>query len=331
MHIVNKAKDLLNKFQSGNLSLSYFKELVSTVNDSSDQELEDFFFEEWNKFDTYPSLSQEKIDSLYCHLHKKMKISPFYKITRHWGQIAASILLLFASGLTILDYIQHQELQTLAEQDVIVRSGDSGTSQVSLPDGTLVRLNANSSLTYQQNFGQNNRKVKLSGEGYFEVKKNTEKKFIVNTGYIDVTVLGTKFNLYAYEDKDIIEMALVEGHVNVSTSQPPYQTICVKPNEKVTYNKYDNKLNIEKTTTKIETAWLNKELVFREEKLENVFQCLSRKFRVKFSIDSSVSVDDVYTGAFDDEKIEDILEVLKIHYGFNYTVKDRKINIRMNK
>mgnify|MGYP003205557512 CR=1 FL=1 len=112
--------------------------------------------------------------------------------------------------------------------------------------------------------------MKLSGEGYFEVKKNTEKKFIVNTGYIDVTVLGTKFNLYAYEDKDIIEMALVEGHVNVSTSQPPYQTICVKPNEKVTYNKYDNKLNIEKTTTKIETAWLNKELVFREEKLENV-------------------------------------------------------------
>lgn len=331
MHIVNKAKDLLKKFQSGNLSLSDFKELVSTVNDSSDQELEDFFFEEWNKFDTYPSLSQEKIDSLYCHLHKKMKISPFYKITRHWGQIAASILLLFASGLTILYYIQHQELQTLAEQDVIVRSGDSGTSQVSLPDGTLVRLNANSSLTYQQNFGQNNRKVKLSGEGYFEVKKNTEKKFIVNTGYIDVTVLGTKFNLYAYEDKDIIEMALVEGHVNVSTSKPPYQTICVKPNEKVTYNKYDNKLNIEKTTTKIETAWLNKELVFREEKLENVFQCLSRKFRVKFSIDSSISVDDVYTGAFDDEKIEDILEVLKIHYGFNYTVKDRKINIRMNK
>ena len=274
MHIVNKAKDLLKKFQSGNLSLSDFKELVSTVNDSSDQELEDFFFEEWNKFDTYPSLSQEKIDSLYCHLHKKMKISPFYKITRHWGQIAASILLLFASGLTILYYIQHQELQTLAEQDVIVRSGDSGTSQVSLPDGTLVRLNANSSLTYQQNFGQNNRKVKLSGEGYFEVKKNTEKKFIVNTGYIDVTVLGTKFNLYAYEDKDIIEMALVEGHVNVSTSKPPYQTICVKPNEKVTYNKYDNKLNIEKTTTKIETAWLNKELVFREEKLENVFLSL---------------------------------------------------------
>ena len=64
MHIVNKAKDLLKKFQSGNLSLSDFKELVSTVNDSSNQELEDVLFEEWNKFDTYPSLSQEKIESI---------------------------------------------------------------------------------------------------------------------------------------------------------------------------------------------------------------------------------------------------------------------------
>ena len=101
MHIVKKAKDLLKKFQSGNLSLSDFKELVSTVNDSSDQELEDVLFEEWNKFDTYPSLSQEKIDSLYSHLHKKMKISPLYKKTRNWGHNAATILYIYARGLTI--------------------------------------------------------------------------------------------------------------------------------------------------------------------------------------------------------------------------------------
>ena len=63
--------------------------------------------------------------------------------------------------------------------------------------------------------------MKLSGEGYFEVKKDAKKKFIVNTEYMDVTVLGTKFNLYAYEDKNIVEMALVEGRVNVSTTFPP--------------------------------------------------------------------------------------------------------------
>jgi len=149
--------------------------------------------------------------------------------------------------------------------------------------------------------------------------------------YMDVTVLGTKFNLYAYEDKNIVEMALVEGRVNVSTTFPPYQTVCIKPKEKVIYNKHNNKLNIEKTTTKMETAWLSKELAFREEKLENVFRCLSRKFGVKFSVDSLVSINDLYTGAFDDENVESILKVLKIHYGFNYTIEDGNINIRMNK
>jgi ferric-dicitrate binding protein FerR (iron transport regulator) len=324
-------KDLLDKFRSGAISSEEFKELSAKINQSSEADLEFLFSDEWDKFNSYEPLSQDKINSLYRKLNKQRHITPFMKVQKYWLQIAASILLILSCGISVLYYTQHKDIEYLAQQNITINSGEHGTSLVTLPDGTLVHLNAKSSLSYKQDFGRDNRKVELSGEGYFEVKKNTEKKFIVNTGYIDVTVLGTKFNLYAYEDKDIIEMALVEGHVNVSTSQPPYQTICVKPNEKVTYNKYDNKLNIEKTTTKIETAWLNKELVFREEKLENVFQCLSRKFRVKFSIDSSISVDDVYTGAFDDEKIEDILEVLKIHYGFNYTVKDGKINIRMNK
>ena len=73
MHIVNKAKDLLNKFRYGKISRSDFKKLVSTINDSSDLELEGDLFEEWNKFNAYPSLPQEEIDTLYCNLRKKMK------------------------------------------------------------------------------------------------------------------------------------------------------------------------------------------------------------------------------------------------------------------
>ena len=79
MHIINKAKDLLNKFRYGKISRSDFKKLVSTINDSSDLELEGDLFEEWNKFNAYPSLPQEEIDTLYCNLRKKMKISPFNK------------------------------------------------------------------------------------------------------------------------------------------------------------------------------------------------------------------------------------------------------------
>ena len=196
---------------------------------------------------------------------------------------------------------------------------------------TIVHLNAKSSLTYSQDFGRNDRKVALSGEGFFEVKKDTEKKFTVGTGYMDIAVLGTKFNVYAYETKDIVEMSLVEGSVDVTTSRPPYQSIRVKPNEKVVYNKRTGNLLHERTSNKMETAWINKELVFRSERLEDVFRCLSRKFAVTFSVDDETLLNDVYTGTFDDENVESIMRVLKYHYKFKYTNEDGVISIQTRK
>ena len=263
--------------------------------------------------------------------NRSEEVKPRFTLQLYWMQIAASLLLLIAGSLTVLTFMQQNEINALAEQNVVIRSGDYGKSLVTLPDGTIVHLNAKSSLTYSQDFGRNDRKVALSGEGFFEVKKDTEKKFTVGTGYMDITVLGTKFNVYAYETKDIVEMSLVEGSVDVTTSRPPYQSIRVKPNEKVVYNKRTGNLLHERTSNKMETAWINKELVFRSERLEDVFRCLSRKFAVTFSVDDETLLNDVYTGTFDDENVESIMRVLKYHYNFKYTNEDGVISIQTRK
>lgn len=270
--------------------------------------------------------------TLYEGLHiRSEEVKPRFTLKRYWMQVAASLLLLIAGSLTVLTFMQQNEINALAEQNVVIRSGDYGKSLVTLPDGTIVHLNAKSSLTYSQDFGRNDRKVALSGEGFFEVKKDTEKKFTVGTGYMDITVLGTKFNVYAYETKDIVEMSLVEGSVDVTTLRPPYQSIRVKPNEKVVYNKRTGNLLHERTSNKMETAWMNKELVFRSERLEDVFRCLSRKFAVTFSVDDETLLNDVYTGTFDDENVESIMRVLKFHYNFKYTNEDGVISIQTQK
>lgn len=178
----------------------------------------------------------------------------------YWMQIAASILFIIAGGLTVLTYMQNKTISSLAEQNVVIRSGDYGKSLVTLPDGTIVYLNAKSSLTYSQDFGRESRNVELSGEGFFEVKKDIKKQFTVKTGFMDITVLGTKFNVYAYQDKDIVEMSLVEGSVNIATVFPPYKNINVKPNEKVTYYKKTGELKHVSTSNKSETAWMKKSL-----------------------------------------------------------------------
>lgn len=332
MTINDKAIKLWNKFRSDIITPAEFQKLRRHVGETTDTELRILFEKEWEKFETYLPLSEKKKKTLY----EKIGIHPTtikYNFTlRHrWMQTAACLLLLLIGGLTALTLIQRNEINALAEQNVVIHSGDYGQSLVTLPDGSFVHLNAKSSLTYNQDFGRYDRKVTLNGEGFFEVKKNPKKKFTVCTDYMDITVLGTKFNVYAYKTKDIIEMSLVEGCVDITTIHPPHQHIRVKPNEKVTYHKHTGKLLHEKTNNHMETAWMNRELAFRSERLEEVFRCLSRKFAVTFSVDDNTLLNDVYTGTFDDENIESILRVLKCHYGFEYIRKNELIQIRTHK
>lgn len=330
--INDKVSGLLHKFRSGDITPAEFQDLRTRMDTISDVELKHLLETEWEEFEDHSPLSEEKMKTLYEGLHiRSEEVKPRFTLKRYWMQIAASLLLLIAGSLTVLTFMQRNEINALAEQNVVIRSGDYGKSLVTLPDGTIVHLNAKSSLTYSQDFGRNDRKVALSGEGFFEVKKDTEKKFTVGTGYMDIAVLGTKFNVYAYETKDIVEMSLVEGSVDVTTSRPPYQSIRVKPNEKVVYNKRTGNLLHERTSNKMETAWINKELVFRSERLEDVFRCLSRKFAVTFSVDDEALLNDVYTGTFDDENVESIMRVLKFHYNFKYTNEDGVISIQTRK
>lgn len=330
--INDKVSGLLHKFRSGDITPAEFQDLRTHMDTISDVELKHLLEAEWEEFEDHSPLSEEKMKTLYEGLHiRSEEGKPRFTLKRYWMQIAASLLLLIAGSLTVLTFMQQNEINALAEQNVVIRSGDYGKSLVTLPDGTIVHLNAKSSLTYSQDFGRNDRKVALSGEGFFEVKKDTEKKFTVGTGYMDIAVLGTKFNVYAYETKDIVEMSLVEGSVDVTTSRPPYQSIRVKPNEKVVYNKRTGNLLHERTSNKMETAWMNKELVFRSERLENVFRCLSRKFAVTFSVDDENLLNDVHTGTFDDENVESIMRVLKYHYNFKYTNEDGVISIQTRK
>lgn len=321
---------LLEKFRSGDMTSEELQDLKSLMDTTSDQELRDILMSEWDKFDHYSPLPDEKVEKLY----EKMNIKGGnvhrnrVSLKNYWMQIAASILFIIAGSLTVLTYMQNKTISSLAEQNVVIRSGDYGKSLVTLPDGTIVYLNAKSSLTYSQDFGRESRNVALSGEGFFEVKKDMKKQFTVKTGYMDITVLGTKFNVYAYQDKDIVEMSLVEGSVNIVTVLPPYKNINVKPNEKVTYYKKTGELKHESTSNEAETAWMKKELVFRSEKLENVFSCLSRKFAVSFNVEDESLLDDIYTGTFEDENIESILKVLKTHYKFDYQNEDGIITIQ---
>lgn len=323
--------ELWQEFCSGRISREEYQYLKETVNKSSDEKLHALLQEHWDRFEDGKPLPEKKVDAMWNELRQKMCPSFVLRMGRYWVPVAAMICILIMGAWMAALYVEKHEISQLASQNVTIRSGKEGCSMVMLPDGTEVRLNARSCLTYQQDFGHRDRKVILSGEGYFRVKRDEAKQFVVSTGFMDIAVLGTTFNVYTYEDKDFVEMSLVEGSVQVSVSKPAFQQLNVKPNEKVVYDKSTGKLELQRTDNRLETAWTHNELVFRHDRLETVLECLERKFGVNFVINDSLILRDTYTGVFDDESLPGILHVLTLHYGFKYKEKEDVIYIETEK
>lgn len=321
-------KELLFRYQANKISAEEFNQLVNDVNSSSDEQIRDILLSHWNDYEDTDPLPEKKKEEIYQRIVSRIHIPFVIRLRRYWMQIAASLFFILMGAWSLKLYHENVQIKQLVSQDVVFNSGETGHSQILLPDGTTVLLNAKSTLSYQQDFGYKNREVKILGEGLFKVQRDSTKEFIVRTGFMNITVLGTTFNVCAYENQNIVEMSLIEGSVKVSSEKNPTDFIYVKPNEKVTYDKGSGKLNLERCPAKSAIAWSQKELVFQNTRLEDVFSALENKFHVDFRIDSNTLLNDRYTGVFDDKDIDNILGVLQYHYHFTYKKTKNTIYIK---
>ena len=201
---------------------------------------------------------------------------------------------------------------------------------LALADGTRIWVNAGSTLRYPERFAPGKREVFLSGEAYFEVTKNAEKPFVVHTGYLDIEVLGTSFNVYAYEREEVIEMALVSGRIKIMTNSEPSRTVFLCPNEKALFHKSSGNIQVRETDNRFETAWLRGDLVFHSTPLKEVIAKLERKYGVRIHLNAPSLANDMFTGNFDSEYIIEVMELLERHYGFTYEIQDKDIYITVD-
>lgn len=331
--INKKLKDWFTKYQAEQISREEFRELRQEVNNYTGEELFPVLLDSWNNSENNETLSPEDAQDLLLRIRRDIVTSPAptKKVKQiYWKQIAATVALFILSSLSLYLYVDNRNIALLADRIMEVKVGKGERVSITLPDGTAVKLNSESILSYKQDFGKKDRRVSLSGEGYFEVQKDAQKKFVVNTEFMDVEVTGTSFNVYAYSDKDMMEMALVQGRVIVSSVHPPFEKINVIPNEKVIYDKKTGKMKKIASSNILETAWVSKELVFRSEPLEEVLKRVGRKYGVSFDVADLSFVKDTYTGVFDKEEIENVMNILKIHYGFDFRMKGNEIQIFAN-
>lgn len=188
------------------------------------------------------------------------------------------------------------ELKTAAEESALhkpayntISTPRGGQFQVVLPDGTHVWLNSASSLRYPVYFDGKERRVELTGEGYFEVAKNKKMPFKVSTGNQVVTVLGTRFNINSYKEGASIKTTLLEGSVKINTTaENNTPAVFLSPGQQAQVNK-DNDVQVVQVNPANATAWKNGLFQFEDTNIRDVMQEFSRWYDVDFEFEGDGS------------------------------------------
>ena len=236
-----------------------------------------------------------------------------------------------------------------AGNEIYTASGSR--THLTLPDGTLVWLNAGSRINYEKNFGAKLREVHLTGEAFFDVAPNASKPFVIHTTRIDVRVLGTRFNLKSYPTDATTEATLIRGSIEISINNKSRDKIILKPNEKLIVSNEDS-IRLEQSVprrkdiresaaivsvgkptyernsgTIIETSWIDNKLIFQDEGFIDLARQMERWYGVSIRFESERLEDLRFTGIFEEETVQQALNALKLTANFNYTIEGTQITI----
>lgn len=151
-------------------------------------------------------------------------------------------------------------------------------SQVTLPDGSHIWLNSGSQLSYPPEFSENSREVYLTGEAFFDIIPDPGKPFYVITRDVRIKVLGTRFNVFAYNNEQSTQSVLLEGKVTIGKNAFLAKTQVMEPGERAVYNKESGEFKVDKVDVNYYTSWLYGYLIFENEPTPEVFKKLERYY-----------------------------------------------------
>jgi transmembrane sensor len=315
-------EELFENYLQNNLTEADEQKLMNIIHQGSH---DDFIKEKiqllLNKNESTELLEKQKGDDILSYIlshsdaPKIISIHDNKKSYRKLGRaivaIAAAVTILLAIRTAFFYENTPDPLKNKEEKLEQISSvlAFNGKQLIRLPDGSTIILNDKSSITYDQNdFDKETREVTLSGEAYFDIKRNEKKPFIVHTGKVSTRVLGTAFNINAYDTSDNIEVTVERGKVQVGDVKKIYGVIT--PNQQIKVNK--NTLDFEQNSTKIETVitWKSNYLILDDINMEEAVALISQKYKVPIVLANENIKNCRITASFLNE--EDLDHVLKV-------------------
>lgn len=329
---------LISKFLSDDINVEELEKLHLWLEQS--EENKKHFSESkmfWLSLNSYTQHDTELVDSEYdkfldtikaddSNENKNAKVIKLdsSKNNISWKKIAAVLIVPFIAGaIYFFPTKKSSELFSSVEMKEIYVP--CGTQQnIVLPDGSRVQLNSGSRLQYPIAFNSNTRRVKLSGEGFFDITKDSLHPFIVSVRDLNIRVLGTSFNVNSYSE-NCIETSLVEGKVELYKSDNKPLAILM-PGNKAIYetNKHLVCIPFDK---EVEIAWLQGKMIMKNTPINKLIFFMEKKYGVDVIINDSAIMNSKLTGSFENESLVEILDLLKISSSLSYNIKGNKVFI----
>lgn len=240
---------------------------------------------------------------------------------------AAIFIFAFAMGTLSLYFINKNQESKLCSlyNTIVVPNGER--SQILLYDGTKVWLNSGTKLRYPVAFSSKTREVFIEGEAFFDVAKDKEHPFVVNTDKLSIKVLGTHFDVCAYSDDDKTFTTLEEGSVKV-TNKSNGKELRLKPGEQVVLDRETNVLSQQNVNTDLYTSWKENLLKFENAPFEDVIKKMERWYDIKIIVDPSINTMERYTMTIKTESLREMLALLSKTTRIDYEIKVNSVFIK---
>lgn len=312
-------RSLFEKYINGTCTPEEYVQVLTFIqNQHNDSQLDKLLTDKWDQIimsDSGLTPDNHLLDSIHHYIALKEQNSrPEIRMYRRL--LSAAAILILGMVIGSLFFIPSQQSQ-IATQNISTPYG--GKTQFTLPDGSWVWLNSGSTLRYPGSFG-NERVVELNGEAYFAVEKQSSP-FIVKTSYGKVEVLGTEFNVKAYEGEAFVT-TLEKGSVVFTSNQGKYVTL--QPGTQVVFD--SKNLTTAKVETEIFTSWKDGKLIFRNEPLQNIITRLERWYNVDVELKDNKLKDLKFNGTIEMETFSEVLELIKVTTAIEYSF-DRNTRI----
>ncbi len=264
--------------------------------------------------DRIPQNVKERVLQNVINQEPKGDRRPFRRLSRVL-LVACVFLCLIATGMA--GWMLGGGRQVSTNKLLTVRTNLGEHSQVTLPDGTQVTLNALTTISYDCSSVDGKRHITVDGEAFFNVAKDADHPFVVNANALEVTCLGTSFNVRNYQDENNISIVLTEGKVRIEAAGAD---MTMEPDSRVVFDRNSATLTKQRVPSENYTCWLSGEVRYNDQTLEDIAAELSRNYHIKVVITSDKLQKERFTGYLGHSSLRNVLDVLCLASNMNYHI-----------